>query len=97
MLIAPMEFFMLVFFVAAVIAWIPSCFAKSWNPRSSFFVKADRSLTYCEGWRRCMNGFRKANEASADGVDEHLCQEIGSSEFEEGIAYIEKGKHLSIL
>lgn len=80
---------------AAFVAFLPSLYSRAWRNRYELYAKADRSLAYCEGWKRCLEGLSGFNELE-DGAAEEMKRKLVDSAFEDGLAYVESGKHMRI-
>jgi hypothetical protein len=83
-------------FFASFFAYIPALFCRSWDNRSHELVKADRSLAYCEGWRRCLASFSSFAESPRSEETDESRKKAIDSDFQRGIAYVEGGKHMCI-
>lgn len=82
--------------LAALLAFAPSLFFSSWKNCSKTHITADRTLAYCEGWRRCLASWQETIKMSKDGATEDSVTESVNSNFQEGLAYVESGKHMRI-
>lgn len=83
--------------IASLVAYIPALFSSSWDNRCSELVKADRSLAYCEGWRRCLASLETYKQTRSGAGDSESFNFAVDDSFRDGLAYVEKGKHMSIL
>lgn len=83
-------------FFASFFAYIPALFSRSWDNRSRAVVRCDRSLAYCEGWRRCLAGFQAFNELAEGEVTEEFKRKAVDSDFESGLAYVQDGRHMHV-
>lgn len=81
-------------FFASFFAYIPALFSRSWDSRSWTIVRCDRSLAYCEGWRRCLAGLQAFNELAEGEVTEQFKRKAVDSDFESGLAYVQDGRHM---
>lgn len=82
--------------VSACIAFLPSLYSRSWKNCSATYRKADRALAYCEGWRRSLASFQAFSEMPQSETTEQFRKESVDSDFKEGLAYVEEGKHMRI-
>lgn len=90
------ENFWIGWFFASFFAYIPALFSRSWDNRSREMVRADRTLSYCEGWRRCLASFHTFAESPRSEETDESRKKAIDSDFEHGLAYVESGKHMRI-
>jgi hypothetical protein len=81
---------------ATLLAFLPSLFSDSWKNCSTAYRKADRTLAYCEGWRRSLASLQAFSEMPRSETTEESRKESVDSDFKEGLAYVESGMHMRI-
>jgi hypothetical protein len=83
-------------FFASFIAYAPAIFSRSWDNRSQTTVRCDRSLAYCEGWRRCLASLQAFNELPESEVTDEFKRKAVDSDFESGLTYVKEGRHMHV-